>query len=131
MNPNILEGQIVFRRSGYRLLSKTIGGNCSGIDRNSLGCEPRLRTSWHALAVAVGTTIADRPPHRSVRAVLPHTALTSDAWRRSARWGTDAGCVARESTAGLNRSTAESDTQATADEELACCRRAADTSGAS
>src|SRR4051794_29008077 len=52
------------------------------------------------VAVAVGTTIADRPPHRSVRAVLPHTALTSDAWRRSARWGTDAGCVARESTAG-------------------------------
>jgi hypothetical protein len=25
--------------------------------------------------VAVGTTIADRPPHRSVRAELPHTAL--------------------------------------------------------
>ena len=25
-------------------------------------------------SVAVGTAIADRPPHRSVRAVLPHTA---------------------------------------------------------
>ena len=25
--------------------------------------------------VAVGTAIADRPPHRSVRAELPHTAL--------------------------------------------------------
>src|ERR1017187_7291563 len=28
--------------------------------------------------VAVGTAIADRPPHRSVRAALPHTALTLD-----------------------------------------------------
>jgi hypothetical protein len=25
--------------------------------------------------VAVGTAITDRPPHRSVRAELPHTAL--------------------------------------------------------
>ena len=29
--------------------------------------------------VAVGTTITDRPPHRSVRALLTHTAPTSDA----------------------------------------------------
>jgi hypothetical protein len=28
--------------------------------------------------VAVGTAIAARPPHRSVRAALPHTALTLD-----------------------------------------------------
>jgi hypothetical protein len=28
--------------------------------------------------VAVGTAIADRPPRRSVRAALPHTAPTSD-----------------------------------------------------
>jgi hypothetical protein len=34
-------------------------------------------------AVAVGTAIADRPPHRSVRAELPHTAPTSDIWRRN------------------------------------------------
>ena len=27
---------------------------------------------------AVGTVVADRPPHRSVRAALPHTALTLD-----------------------------------------------------
>src|SRR5438132_8024924 len=60
-----------------------------------MGCAENL------LAVAVGTTIADRPPLRSVRAALPHTALTLDAWRRSARWGTDAECVGRESTAGL------------------------------
>jgi hypothetical protein len=30
------------------------------------------------LMVAVGTTIADRPPHRTVRAALPHTAPTLD-----------------------------------------------------
>ena len=29
-------------------------------------------------SVAVGTAIADRPPHRSVRAALPDTALTLD-----------------------------------------------------
>jgi hypothetical protein len=29
-------------------------------------------------SVAVGTAIAGRPPHRSVRAELPHTAPTSD-----------------------------------------------------
>jgi len=28
-------------------------------------------------AFAVGTIIADRPPHRSVQAEFPHTALTS------------------------------------------------------
>jgi adenine specific DNA methylase Mod len=40
------------------------------------------RTTSHsdstAYGVAVGTAIADRPPHRSVRAELPHTAPTSD-----------------------------------------------------
>ena len=30
------------------------------------------------LAIAVGTAIAGRPPHRSVRAELPHTAPTLD-----------------------------------------------------
>src|ERR1035441_10245449 len=39
-------------------------------------------------AVAVGTTIADRPPHRSVRAELPHTAPTLDMWRQGAPWRT-------------------------------------------
>ena len=33
--------------------------------------------------VAVGTSIAARPPHRSVRAALPHTALALDAWRQT------------------------------------------------
>src|SRR6266481_956851 len=31
--------------------------------------------------IAVGTTIANRPPHRTVRAALPHTAPTLDDWR--------------------------------------------------
>jgi hypothetical protein len=31
--------------------------------------------------VAVGTIIADRPPHRTVRAALPHTAPTLEDWR--------------------------------------------------
>ena len=30
------------------------------------------------VAIAVGTAIADRPPHRSVLAELPHTAPTVD-----------------------------------------------------
>ncbi len=33
--------------------------------------------------------IAERPPHRSVRALLTHTAPTLDAWRRSDRSGRD------------------------------------------
>jgi hypothetical protein len=41
-------------------------------------------------SVAVGTAIADRPPHRSVRALLTHTAPTSDIWRQSERRGMDA-----------------------------------------
>jgi hypothetical protein len=36
------------------------------------------RLNLFALGVAVGTIIADRPPHRTVRAALPHTAPTSD-----------------------------------------------------
>jgi hypothetical protein len=38
-----------------------------------------------AQPVAVGTALAGGPPRRSVRAELPHTALTSGAWRRSDR----------------------------------------------
>ena len=39
--------------------------------------------------VAVGTAIAGRPPHRSVRAALPHTAPTLDSGvRRSSAWRT-------------------------------------------
>ena len=35
--------------------------------------------------IAVGTVIADRPPHRSVRAELPHTVLTLDVDLQTAR----------------------------------------------
>ena len=41
--------------------------------------------------VAVGTALAGGPPHRSVRAELPHTALTSGVWHRSVGWDRDAG----------------------------------------
>ena len=37
--------------------------------------------------IAVGTVIADRPPHRSVRAALPHTARTLDGDDHPARRG--------------------------------------------
>jgi hypothetical protein len=36
--------------------------------------------------VAVGMSIARHPPHRPVRALLTHTVLTLDIWRRSAQW---------------------------------------------
>jgi len=39
------------------------------------------------MAIAVGTVIADRPPHRSVRAALPHTARTLDGDDHPARRG--------------------------------------------
>jgi hypothetical protein len=39
--------------------------------------------------VAVGTLVTQRPPHGSVRAELPHTALTADAWRQSANGDRD------------------------------------------
>jgi hypothetical protein len=37
-----------------------------------------LKTGKFYVTIAVGTVIADRPPHRSVRAELPHTVLTVD-----------------------------------------------------
>jgi len=40
---------------------------------------------------AVGTGLSARPPHRSVRAALPHTAPISGAWRRTACSGKGAG----------------------------------------
>src|SRR5580698_10593095 len=43
------------------------------------------------VSVTVGTDIADRPPYRSVRAELPHTAPTLDDWRRNERQEKDAG----------------------------------------
>src|ERR1035437_5432566 len=48
--------------------------------------------------VAVGTTIAGRPPHRSVRAELPHTAPTLDVLRQNVCRDKDAEFGAEEST---------------------------------
>jgi len=39
--------------------------------------------------VAVGTTVTHRPPHRSVHALLTHTALILDVWRKIAPEGRD------------------------------------------
>ena len=44
-------------------------------------------------ALAVGTAISGRPPHRSVRAELLHTAPTFDADVRSVLQDTDGGYV--------------------------------------
>jgi hypothetical protein len=45
--------------------------------------------------IAVGTAIAGRPPYRSARAELPHTALTLDVdVSRTARWDKDEGLSA-------------------------------------
>ena len=53
------------------------------IDHDSVGQPDRLVRNNHdstftavPFAIAVGTVVADRPPHRSVREALPHTAPT-------------------------------------------------------
>src|SRR5829696_2666283 len=43
------------------------------------------RSSTPGRMIAVGTVIADRPPHRSVRAELPHTVLTLDVDMQTSR----------------------------------------------
>jgi hypothetical protein len=45
--------------------------------------------------VAVGTTVAGRPPHRSVHALLTHTALILDVWRETGRWDEGVGLLAK------------------------------------
>jgi hypothetical protein len=54
---------------------------------------PKNGTTSHAHAIAVGTAISGRPPHRSVRAELLHTAPTFDADVRSVLQDTDGGYV--------------------------------------
>src|ERR1035437_8330199 len=46
---------------------------------------------FHELSVAVGMPVARHHPHRSVRALLTHTVLTSDVWTQSVPPDTDAG----------------------------------------
>src|SRR6266478_9536548 len=57
----------------------------------------RIRLWVEFIFVAVGTPVTRRPPHRSVRAELLHTAPTSDTWRRSAGLGGDEGSWHSES----------------------------------
>src|SRR3954447_1724548 len=64
------------------------------------------------VSVAVGTALAGGPPRRSVRAELPHTALTSGVWRRSVRSDRGAGPwdgVASDRRAGGNDPTSSGD----------------------
>ena len=42
------------------------------------GREPEAVIATSEATIAVGTPIAERPPHRTVRAAFPHTAPTSD-----------------------------------------------------
>ena len=62
------------------------------IYRTHFGYEPQhvalpktFRHRFTFIGIAVGTVIADRPPHRSVRAELPHTAPTLDEDERTSR----------------------------------------------
>ena len=54
------------------------------------GDDPQQKCATHD---AVGTLISERPPHRSVRAAFPHTALTSGDGRQIAGWAKDGGCA--------------------------------------
>ena len=64
----------VIRFNGDKIENNTQGG--------SICNRYRLKTTAQAgrtsSSIAVRTAIAGRPPHRSVRAELPHTALTLD-----------------------------------------------------
>ena len=56
--------------------------------------------------VAVGTTVTRRPPHRTVRAGLLHTAPALDAWRQTARSDEGGESWHSESSVGPARETA-------------------------
>ena len=60
----------------------TLGFNAVAPERQFLNgaaeAAPAVPAAESTLGVAVGTSIAARPPHRSVRAGLPHTAPPSD-----------------------------------------------------
>src|SRR3954452_24253158 len=60
-------------------------------------CVYRRSSAAKLLFVAVGTPVSRRPPHRSVRAELLHTAPTLDDWRRSAHSDAGAGSSHLES----------------------------------
>ena len=52
---------------------------------------PLIQNQQIQNSIAVGTVIADRPPHRPVRAELPHTVLTLDVDMQTSRWDTGEG----------------------------------------
>jgi hypothetical protein len=60
-------------RVSWRFLGETLGRTGSLLSRADL--TPHFEINF---LVTVGTVIADCPPYRSVRAGLPHTALTLD-----------------------------------------------------
>ena len=68
--------------------------------RDGLGMQQAAPNRAELIAIAVGTVIADRPPHRSVRAELPHTALTLDVDLQTARSDKDAESSASVAIAG-------------------------------
>src|SRR5215469_13328967 len=72
----------------------------------SIGFSPTQTSHRSKLRVAVGTSVAWRPPHRPARAGFLHAVLTVDAWRRSAGRGTDEGFWAGGATVQRNQSCA-------------------------
>ncbi len=63
------------------------------------GCANSVRLNCEGPGVGRGRD-ARRRPHRSVRAGLPHTAPTLDAWRQNERMDKDAGCGLQVCTPG-------------------------------
>ena len=73
-------------------------GRCCGRGKEKGG--KKREEKGQSMRIAVGTVIADRPPHRSVRAELPHTAPTSDDDLRTARWDKGGGLLASGASGG-------------------------------
>jgi hypothetical protein len=59
----------------------------AGAARPATPRSPSTCRTTHDLTTAVGTALADGPPHRSQRAGLLHSALTLGVWQRSALAG--------------------------------------------
>ena len=69
-----------------QVISSLRYGTSSGLNAGKArGSVPGAgETSPERMVIAVGMALAGHPPHRSVRAELPHTALTLDAdWQTS------------------------------------------------
>ena len=75
-------------RKASRLIFGSSGVSVDGIDSSRFGSEEFFQPN-----IAVGTAISGRPPHRSVRAELLHTAPTFDVDVRSVLQDADGGYV--------------------------------------